>query len=129
VRTLCLDFDGVLHTHNGPYEGETIIRGTPVPGAVAFVEAALGTFDAVVVHSARCRSAEGRRAITLWLTDHGFPMDLAVVADKPPAIVYLDDRAVTFTGVFPDPGALAAFLPWDRTADLAQSDMRPVGSP
>ncbi|MBK5942735.1 hypothetical protein [Halorhodospira halophila] len=33
---------------------------------------------------------------------------------KVPAIVQLDDRAVTFTGSFPDPAGLASFKPWNR---------------
>lgn len=31
---------------------------------------------------------------------------------KPPALVTLDDRALTFTGEWPDPAALLAFKPW-----------------
>lgn len=115
MKTLCLDFDGVLHLHESPYEGPSVIPGEPVPGALAFVERALETFDAVVVHSARCATAEGRRAISAWLDVNGFPLELTVVADKPPAIVYLDDRGVTFTGTFPDPADLVRFVPWNRT--------------
>ena len=35
---------------------------------------------------------------------------------KPPAHVYLDDRAVTFTGVWPDPAELLAFRPWNAAS-------------
>ena len=33
---------------------------------------------------------------------------------KPAAFVQLDDRAITFTGVFPDPKELLKFKPWNK---------------
>lgn len=33
---------------------------------------------------------------------------------KPPAMAYLDDRAVTFTGKFPHPSDLGNFKPWNK---------------
>lgn len=33
---------------------------------------------------------------------------------KPPAMVSVDDRAVTFKGLFPDPGELVAFRTWTQ---------------
>lgn len=40
------------------------------------------------------------------IAEIGFPKH------KPPALVTLDDRALTFTGEWPDPAALLAFKPW-----------------
>ncbi len=33
---------------------------------------------------------------------------------KPPAHVTIDDRAITFTGIFPSLSEIAAFKPWNR---------------
>lgn len=107
--TLALDFDGVLHQYTG-FRGDTIIDGAPVPGAVEFVQAAQENFD-VVIHSARAKTQLGRRAMLAWLKENGFPF-LEIAAEKPPAHVTLDDRALCFTGTFPDPDALLQFRPW-----------------
>jgi len=40
---------------------------------------------------------------------------IAWPTSKPPALVTLDDRAVTFTGTWPEIDALKAFKPWNRT--------------
>lgn len=47
-----------------------------------------------------------RRAVDSILKQIGFPRH------KPPAMVTLDDRAVTFTGQWPSIDELAAFKPW-----------------
>jgi hypothetical protein len=107
--TLALDFDGVLHQYTG-FRGDTIIDGGPVPGAVEFVQAAQENFD-VVIHSVRAKTRFGRRAMQAWLKENGFPY-LEIAAEKPPAHVTLDDRALCFTGTFPDPDALLQFRPW-----------------
>jgi hypothetical protein len=51
----------------------------------------------VVVHSARCHSEGGRRAVESWLTRHDIVVD-EVCEHKPPATVYVDDRAIRFQG-------------------------------
>ena len=33
---------------------------------------------------------------------------------KPPALVTLDDRGITFDGTFPNPKDLLAFRPWNK---------------
>ena len=43
---------------------------------------------------------EGRDAISAWLVAHRFPLGLRVTAEKLPAVLYLDDRAVRFRGRF-----------------------------
>ena len=51
----------------------------------------------IVVHSARCRTESGRTAIAKWLELHGIEVD-EICEHKPPAHVYVDDRAVHFNG-------------------------------
>jgi hypothetical protein len=99
-RTVCLDFDGVLHSYRSGWCGAEIIPDPPIHGAREAVARLRKSFR-VVVHSSRCHKPEGRRAIELWLERHGIEVD-EVCTFKPPAIVYLDDRAVPFTGNWDD---------------------------
>ncbi len=94
--TVCLDFDGVIHSYKSGWRGVTTIPDEPVHGAARAI-ATLRERYRVVVHSARCNTVEGRTAISNWLARHGIEVD-EVCEHKPPAIVYLDDRGVRFTG-------------------------------
>jgi hypothetical protein len=95
-RTVCLDFDGVLHSYRSGWRGEEIIPDPPIHGTSAAV-ARLRQQYRVVVYSARCRTPEGRRAIENWLRKHDIVVD-EVCEHKPPALVYVDDRAIPFRG-------------------------------
>ena len=127
---LCLDFDGVLHSYASGWQGIDKIPDPPVAGFAEFLEHAVQVFD-VVVFSSRSRSPEGRLAMREWLsralTEHyraNFPVrwsplwvtDLMLAigfpAEKPAAFLSLDDRAVTFSGVWPMVEELLLFRPW-----------------
>lgn len=99
-RTICLDFDGVLHSYRSGWCGAEIIPDPPIHGTKQAVER-LRTQFRVVVHSARSHSEEGRRAIQAWLEKHGIVVD-EVCEHKPPAYLYVDDRAVRFQGNWDD---------------------------
>lgn len=95
-RTVCLDFDGVLHSYRSGWRGQEVIPDPPIHGTREAIIRLRRSFR-VVVYSARCRSAEGRRAVENWLQHHGIEVD-EVVDYKPPALVYVDDRAIRFRG-------------------------------
>ena len=95
-RTVCLDFDGVLHSYRSGWRGEEIIPDPPIHGTRDAV-ARLRQMYRVVVHSARCRTPEGRKAVEAWLCKHEIQVD-EVCEHKPPALVYVDDRAIAFRG-------------------------------
>jgi hypothetical protein len=94
--TVCLDFDGVIHAYTTEWAGETTISDPPTHGAGRAIERLRERYR-VVVHSPRCRTEEGRTAIEHWLQKHGIAVD-EICEHKPPAMVYLDDRAVRFEG-------------------------------
>jgi len=96
LRTICLDFDGVIHSHQHGWQGEAVIPDPPVH-KVDLAIAELRKDYRVVVFSARCRTDEGVEAIRAWLLKHQIEVD-EVCRDKPPAHVYVDDRAVRFSG-------------------------------
>ena len=130
---LCLDFDGVLNSYTSGWKGADVIPDPPVPGAIEFIIQALDKFE-VHVFSSRTNQPGGLQAMKKWmeaaLWDHfeegdGLsPQQQAVLAsyrdeirwptEKPPAMVTLDDRAITFTGEWPAIETLLAFKPWNK---------------
>lgn len=138
MKTLCLDFDGVLHAYRSGWQGVSRIPDPPVDGAMEFLCRAIEVFD-VAIYSSRSSNLFGRLAMKRWLRQHmiewmlehggGDSLDAygEAVDDadeilsrirwpwfKPAAYVTLDDRAMTFTGVWPDVGRLSAFRPWNK---------------
>lgn len=124
---ICLDFDGVLHSYKSGWRGANIIPDPPVLGALEFLREAVKNFT-VCIFSSRSNQDGGRTAMQEWLgrysvdPEHGLPhdADLSFLGDiewpteKPPAHVTLDDRALTFTGVWPDMAILRSFRPWNK---------------
>lgn len=110
MKTICLDFDGVLHSYP-EWKGETVID-EPVPGAQSFCARLIAAGFRVVIQSTRGKTPEGRAAITAWLKEWDFPF-MDVVVDKPMAVLTVDDRAFRFTGDF------------DAVLEFAKTDMEP----
>ena len=113
-QTVVFDFDGVIHSYESGWKGPAIIPDPPVPGikeAIAEIRAA--GYEVVVV-STRTADAMGFQAVRSWLMVNGIEVD-RVCAEKPPAIVYVDDRAICFDG---NPatllGKIQAFKPWNK---------------
>jgi hypothetical protein len=118
---LCLDFDGVIHSYTSGWKGARNIPDPPMPGALNFITEAIEEGWDVVIHSSRARHFGGISAMRAWLREHaGMGWDtmgpslceVRFARWKPPAVVTIDDRAVRFEGVFPNPKALRMFKPW-----------------
>jgi hypothetical protein len=91
---VCVDLNGVLDAYTGWRHPDH--WDPPRPGARAFLESLrAGGFDVVIFTT---RHPAGVRR---WLREHGL-LDLvgAVTRRKPPAHVFVDDRAVCFRGDF-----------------------------
>lgn len=121
---LCLDFDGVIHSYTSRWQGADVVPDPPVEGALAFMLGALHHFD-VVIFSSRSHQAGGINAMKDWLKKHAGGCwyespagpgieDVRFVKEKPPAMVSIDDRALTFTGTWPALADLQAFKPWNK---------------
>ncbi|MFK8113875.1 MAG: hypothetical protein AB8B91_16860, partial [Rubripirellula sp.] len=104
IKTVCLDFDGVIHSYRSGWQGVTSIPDPPIHGVGDSIRQLRKRYR-VVVHSARTASEEGCDAIRSWLARHNIEVD-DVCMHKPPAHVYVDDRAIPFSGN------------WDETIDL-----------
>lgn len=128
---LCLDFDGVLHSYTSGWKGATIVPDPPVPGAIDFLYEAICHFD-VHIYSSRSHQQGGVDAMMdwiakwerIWIAEQqalGRPrpktsllLNIKWPTEKPSAFVTIDDRAITFTGVWPSMGMLLTFKPWNR---------------
>lgn len=113
---LVLDFDGVCHSYESGWFGAAVIPDPPVDGLFEFLQKA-GEVFSIHVLSSRSAYPEGRRAMKAWFAEHGKKWELPVIQfpeTKVAAHVTLDDRAVTFTGVWPTVEELAQFKPWNR---------------
>lgn len=132
---VCCDFDGVLHAYDSPWTTATEIHDGPVPGAMAWVVEVVGHPELMLhIHSSRSSAPGGIQAMKEWMRRHlekfmldaGFePVDACEAAqreyfkikwptEKPPSVLYIDDRGYHFTGAFPSPEWILKFRPWNK---------------
>lgn len=111
MRTVAIDFDGVIHRYSQGYQDGTAYD-EPVTGAFEAIRALMEHY-AVYVHSTR-----DPHQIQDWLARHQFPYPSEIIPDalvfwkkkkilgistrKVPAIAYIDDRAVRFQDNWPE---------------------------
>lgn len=130
--TLCLDFDGVLHSYSSGWKGADVIPDPPVPGAMQFLLDASSVFT-IAIFSSRSHQPGGLQAMQVWLAlwlrewaserpsrwpSDGWRADLLASiqwpTEKPAAFVSIDDRAIQFNGTWPAIEELRAFKPWNK---------------
>jgi hypothetical protein len=135
---LCLDFDGVIHSYSSGWKGADVVPDPPTEGAIAFMVGALHDFE-VVIFSSRSNQPGGLKAMQAWLKQHAGQTwwetpagpgleDVKFATEKPPALVTIDDRALTFTGNWNDfrIETLKAFLPWNKRQDIIDGPHMPL---
>ena len=96
MKTVVLDFDGVIHSYASGWQGIDVIPDPPVAGIRKAIDDLRKVYRVVVV-SSRCAEERGTAAITEYLTLYGIRVD-GICAEKPPAVCYVDDRAIRFDG-------------------------------
>ena len=90
---IAVDFDGVIHSYSKGFNDGSIYDGL-VPG-VREAMAKLKEKFYIYISSARSDSKEGKEAIEEYLRINKIPFD-EVSLTKPPAKIYIDDRAIRF---------------------------------
>jgi hypothetical protein len=123
---LCLDFDGVIHRYDSGWKGADVIPDPPVEGAMRFIWDASEHFR-VAIYSSRSGQPGGLSAMKRWLTDHFTAhwaadrtqcddklAEIEWPTEKPAAFLTIDDRAITFTGEWPEVETLRNFRPWNK---------------
>ncbi len=116
--TVVFDLDGVIHSYVSGWQGVDVIPDPPVPLIQEEIERIRKAGYKVVVVSTRCVNPAGMDAVKNYLDVNGIVVD-EVLAEKPPALVYIDDRAIRFDG---DPRGLLEqiqqFRPWQEGSPL-----------
>lgn len=95
--TVVFDFDGVIHSYRSGWKGPGVIPDPVVPGIVEAIDELRAKGYRVVVVSTRCADPEGKVSVENYLTENHIAVD-GVMAEKPPALCYVDDRAICFKG-------------------------------
>lgn len=93
-KTICLDFNGVLDQYQG-WKGPDFMY-EPRPGVVDFLKSLkeLG-YRIVIMTAADCYKIQD------WFIEYGlFGLIDSITNEKVPALIYVDDRAITFQGDF-----------------------------
>lgn len=124
--SVALDFDGVINSYTSGFVGIAKLPDPPVPGAIEYIEELVKYGFKVYVYSTRNEQEAGRKAIYNYLQEHGLSEEIlakvGIVAGKPKAKIYLDDRAWEFTGTFPTPLEIEHFQPWHRGLSSSEKD-------
>lgn len=139
--TVCLDFDGVIHSYDRGWQGGALY-GEIVPGFLDWAVQAQKLFT-LTVYSSRSKELGSTRAMAFWIADKatadGWQMDELPTSDrpllvlkrdgialllwfahqKPSAFVTIDDRGIQFRGDWtaPElkPEVIVAFEPWNAS--------------
>lgn len=113
-KTVVFDFDGVIHSYTSGWKGAGIVEDPVVPGIQSVIKELRKKRYEVVVVSARCSTREGMDAVKQYLENNDIIVD-RVMKEKPPAICYIDDRAICFDGnVETLIEKIRTFRPWNR---------------
>lgn len=98
-KRICVDFDGVIHAYRDGWNGG-VIYDVVVHGALETMDKLEKAGFEVVVFTTR--GATQATEVSTWIDEQQTALGLPyrhydVTATKPPAIAYIDDRAVRFT--------------------------------
>lgn len=119
-KLVCIDFDGVLHSYKSGWQGPRNIPDPPVDGAIMWLSNLVcfsGFMIEVCIYSSRNKYFRGKATMRAWLLKHGLPKAqigrIKFPTKKPAAWVIIDDRAIVFTGKFPELNEIIDFKPWN----------------
>ena len=133
-KTICFDFDGVIHSYTSGWKGADVIPDPPVEGAIEGLYRLTADPEIdVAIHSSRSAQPGGIEAMKRWLRQHEVTylreLDEKGIAtmgmnildrvrfpkDKPPAVAYVDDRGINFDGDWSKiTTELKDFTPWNK---------------
>jgi len=137
-QTLCIDFDGVIHSYEKGWQGGEIY-GRVTDGFWKWAQEVAPHFN-LVIYSSRSKTAVGRLAMKQWLKKQwkasgntGLMPKFTYAQEKPPAWLTIDDRAICFEGRWEwlRLEVLQSFRPWhdrrerDGTASAEHPSERP----
>lgn len=101
-RTICIDFDGVLHDYSNGYQGENVF-GEMIQGADTATKVLKKNGNTIIIYTTRPATDE----LKAWLKEHDIAYDyINENPDQPKgaegckliADIYIDDRGMCFRG-------------------------------
>jgi hypothetical protein len=101
-KTIALDFDGVIHSHEYGFHDGTIY-GTPIEGSIEAIKRISSKYR-IVIYTAKAKADRplinnktGTELVWEWLKKYKIDQYIAdVTAEKPRCVCYVDDKAVHF---------------------------------
>ena len=128
--TLCIDFDGVIHSYERGWQDGTIY-GAVTKGFFEWAEEAQKHFK-LVVYSSRSKDPDQLKLMAMWLyeqrntwaaaqnTETLMELEIEFAGQKPAAWLTIDDRCIRFEGSWNTgrltPESMLAFKPWNAPA-------------
>jgi hypothetical protein len=114
---ILVDFDGVIHSYTSGWQGVTTITDPPVDGAIEWLNEMIESdIFQVSIFSTRNFQEGGVGTMIDYLLENGLTTDnllkLTFPTEKTGAFLIIDDRAMTFEGVFPTQCDILNFKPW-----------------
>lgn len=94
-KRIVFDFDGVIHKYSKGWQDGSIYD-EPVEGIKEVIDYLRQNYEVVIV-SSRSTQLKGREAMQEWLNKYNIKVD-QILAGKPPAFIYIDDRGYKFDG-------------------------------
>lgn len=112
ARVIVFDFDGVINSYKSGWVSEVEIPDPPVEGIREAIQEIRSNGYQITIVSTRCAYPGGKEAIESYLKKYEIEVD-NICAEKPPAFLYVDDRALRFDG-HPEKlmGEIQSFRPW-----------------
>jgi hypothetical protein len=96
-KTVCFDFDGVIHKYSRGWTTAIDIYDEPAEDISVVFDILIHNSIEIVVCSTRAETSEGQEAIWKWLRKYELAEYVSRVTNgKPPAVCYVDDRAINW---------------------------------
>jgi hypothetical protein len=115
-KTIAMDFDGVINSYKSGWKGPTE-TDEPVLSAAESISSLFNRGYRLIIFSTRAQTPEGVETIREYLRKHTendlLVNSIEITDRKPIADVYIDDRAIPFTGNWEETlEKIETFEPW-----------------
>jgi len=100
-KSICIDFDKTIHKYSKGWDDGSIYD-EPIPGIKNFIDSLKNKYK-IVIFSTRVAPSnnsdfkEQKNAMIKWLNKYKIHFD-EITSEKIPAIAYVDDRGINFSG-------------------------------
>lgn len=125
IKSIAIDFDGVINSYISGWKGADNIPDPPIEGVLKFIDDIIKTDRyKVEIFSTRNHQSNAINAMKKWLIKYftiyygneGKAIEtvssILFPINKPKAHIYIDDRAFPFKGKFPSIDYIDNFEPW-----------------